>query len=334
MGGNRKVNSDLDILGKIKISIVPNNTGTVLTYNTNTKEISTRSNAEVASDLGLVTTSGLNTTLSGYATQTWANSQFIPKSEKGTANGVATLDNTTKIHSSQIPDRLVNKIIAIGGEGIDTSFTGLYDRNMLTLADKEHTVVSVLSGAGTILEGINQLNNIIFNANPDFVGITGCDATTELEITITFNSVIANYSRGLWQPFVQTRLQNSRLFRNIIVEVMDNNNVWYSPPELNVTNITTIPNSGLYLFPESLVGTANVKAVRFKLSNVSTHNGVVYLSNIGFRHVSHEFAPQYAHRFCLHGHEPFLHRFFLYGTDKSGQKFVHHSSTYQYLNRR
>lgn len=221
---------------------------------------------------------------------------YIPLSQKGVANGVATLDATVQIPNAQIPQRLQNKVIALGGETADTSFTGLYDRNQLALADKEHTVISVINGAGTFNSSAAGFNNTIFNSKSDFSTITGADATTEVVITITFSSVLSNYGRGLWQPFVQTRLTAGQQFRDIVVEVMDSSNVWYTPAAFNVQNVTLIPNSGLFLFPETQPGTSSIKAVRFKLSNVQTTNGIAYVSNIGFRHVSHSFAPQFPHR--------------------------------------
>jgi hypothetical protein len=221
---------------------------------------------------------------------------YIPLSQKGVASGVPTLDATIQIPNAQIPQRLLNKVIALGGETADTSFTGLYDRNQLALADKEHTVTSVINGAGTFNSSVAGFNNTIFNSKSDFSTITGADATTEVVITITFSSVLSNYGRGLWQPFVQTRLTAGQQFRDIVVEVMDSSNVWYTPAAFNVQNVTLIPNSGLFLFPETQPGTSSIKAVRFKLSNVQTTNGIAYVSNIGFRHVSHSFAPQFPHR--------------------------------------
>lgn len=221
---------------------------------------------------------------------------YIPLSQKGIANGVATLDAAAQIPNAQIPQRLTNKVLAIGGEIGDTSFTGLYDRNQLALADKENTVTSIINGAGTFSGGMAAFNNTIFNSKSDFATLTGTDATTEVVITITFSSVLSNYGRGYWQPFIQTRLNVGQQFRDVTVEVMDSSNVWYSPAAFNVQNMVLIPNSGLFLFPEGSFGTASIKAVRFKLSNVLTSNGIAYVSNIGFRHVSHSFAPQFPHR--------------------------------------
>lgn len=55
MAGNIPVNTNMDVDGSIKVANVPNATGTLLTYNTTTKLISTRTNAQVLSDLGLTT---------------------------------------------------------------------------------------------------------------------------------------------------------------------------------------------------------------------------------------------------------------------------------------
>ncbi|WP_449387010.1 hypothetical protein [Chryseobacterium lineare] len=221
---------------------------------------------------------------------------YIPLSQKNAAGGVPSLDSTGKISNSQIPDRLVNKVIAIGGEAADKSFTGLYDRNQLALADKEHNVSVVINGSGSITGTEDSFKSGLFNQKPGLVSLANCDATTELIVTVTLNSILSNYSRALWQPFVQTRFNTERYFRNITVEVMDNNNVWYSPANFIATDITNIGSSGLFLFPESSVGTISVRGVRFKLSNPTTTDGVVYLCQIGFRHVTHTFAPQFPHR--------------------------------------
>ena len=229
------------------------------------------------------------------ATQTALTSK-INLSEKGVANGVATLNSSVEIPIAQIPYRIFNKVIGIGGEGVDLTMTGLYDRNQLALADKEHTVTATITGAGRFDSSDVLFKDIVFNQSSNFAALSGCDATTQLVVTINLSSTLTNYSRALWQPFVQTRLDTTQSFRNIQVEVQDTSNVWYSPAASNVTNITYIPKSGMYIFPELNPGTASIKAIRFTFTNPNTTNGVVYMSNIGFRHVSHTYAPQYLHR--------------------------------------
>lgn len=247
-------------------------------------------------DNSFLTAGGSSVLRSAYSTVAQSDAKYIPLSQKAVANGVATLDATTQIPNAQIPQRMIHKVIALGGETADTSFTGLYDRNQLALADKEHIVTSIINGSGSFNGGMAAFNNTILNSKSDFATITGTDSTTEVIITIVFNSTLNHYGRGKWQPFIQTRLTAGQQFRNVVVEVMDSGNVWYSPAELSVQDMTLIPNSGLFLFPESYVVTSAVKAVRFKLSNVVTSNGIAYVSNIGFRHVSHSFAPQFPHR--------------------------------------
>ena len=69
MPGNKKVNSDLNIDGKISVSTVPNlgTTATnILTQNSSTKEISKRTGPEIISDFGI-------------ASNSWVSSNYIPK---------------------------------------------------------------------------------------------------------------------------------------------------------------------------------------------------------------------------------------------------------------
>ena len=69
MPGNKKVNSNLNIDGKISVSTVPNlgTTATyILTQNSSTKEISQRTGSEIISDFGI-------------ASNSWVSSNYIPK---------------------------------------------------------------------------------------------------------------------------------------------------------------------------------------------------------------------------------------------------------------
>ena len=61
MPGTKEINSHIEVKGKAIIYTVPNNTGTVVTYNLITKELSSRTNAEIISDLNLVTTNTVQT---------------------------------------------------------------------------------------------------------------------------------------------------------------------------------------------------------------------------------------------------------------------------------
>lgn len=94
MPGNKRVNSDLDVSGKIKLTVVPNGVGNILTYNTGT--ISQRTYAELISDMGLATT-------------VWSNTTFEPKFTKntafnknfGTTTGTVAQGNDSRIINGQ-----------------------------------------------------------------------------------------------------------------------------------------------------------------------------------------------------------------------------------------
>src|SRR5690554_141276 len=51
----KEVNSNFDILGSLNLSIVPNSTGTIVTWNSSTRAIGTRSNTQILADLGITT---------------------------------------------------------------------------------------------------------------------------------------------------------------------------------------------------------------------------------------------------------------------------------------
>lgn len=71
MSGKQKFNFDAEIQGKAIIYTVPNGIGTVLTYNPTTKEVSTRTNAELISDLNLVTSDQLGNYWEKYDNGSW-----------------------------------------------------------------------------------------------------------------------------------------------------------------------------------------------------------------------------------------------------------------------
>ncbi|MGD1318855.1 hypothetical protein [Chryseobacterium sp. 2R14A] len=83
-----QLNSEID--GELIIYSVPNSSGTILTYNSNTKEVSTRTNTEIISDLSLMTT---DTNQGVYAIKyfntepgnNWSNNKLIVYSA-GVAN--------------------------------------------------------------------------------------------------------------------------------------------------------------------------------------------------------------------------------------------------------
>lgn len=215
------------------------------------------------------------------------NVQFI--------KGDGTLDSVTYITETSLQQRLFNKVIALPGDVGDGGFTGLYDRNQLSLADKEHSVNLTFLGAGTMVGSLDKFKETLFNSKGDFAYINNCDNTTQLVVEIIFSGFLPNYSKAKWQPFVQAR--NSRYFKNVKVEVTNNGTTWVTPTGLDITNMPVVKDSSYLWLPEELLmgGITNIKGVRFTLSNPSL-NGPVYISNLGFRHLSHTFAPQFFDR--------------------------------------
>lgn len=219
---------------------------------------------------------------------------YIPTSQRGVANGVASLDSNAKIPNNQINDRIYNKILFIGGEVADTTFTGLFDRNQLALADKEATVDVVLTGSGSLVSGFTEK---LFNALDDFASITSANNTTELVVTIIFPTILPVYGYGYWQPFVKNRVQNAGYFKDIKVEVLDDNtSTWMNGTNSEITNGQHIEKSALFLFPLQFFGTTKIKGVRFTLKNAVVDGQYIYINQLGFRHLSHSMTPQLFHR--------------------------------------
>src|SRR5690606_122441 len=67
-----EANTDLDVKGRVLASIVPNSTGSIVTWNASTKVFGLRTNAEIISDLNLssnfITTNTTQTGLTGNKT--------------------------------------------------------------------------------------------------------------------------------------------------------------------------------------------------------------------------------------------------------------------------
>lgn len=116
MPGEVIIDSDLILKGKAKIDTVPNSIGTVMTYNSTTKELGTRTNAQIISDLGLINATNI---ASAYYTKTqlqtsgqsavhWNNLTNIP----------ATFYPSTHTHT--IPD-VTGLQTALDGKALNTN---------------------------------------------------------------------------------------------------------------------------------------------------------------------------------------------------------------------
>lgn len=295
MGGNKKVNSDLDIKGKVKISTVPNKQGAVLIHDPITKEISTRTNLEFVNDLDLPTKDYVSQSISSN------NQNYIPKSQINQPNGVAGLDANKVVPSDRIDDRLENKILMMTGEFYDSFISGFRDRNLLIDAYYNASQFDIdIVGNGSMGLGLEDTKKILTNSESNFIYFNNVDSSSQVVITIVYPTLFNNFSDGnSWQCIIESRLNKLNSFQNIKVETIGTKGVWNEC--YNVQNVQNIRGTGMYSFP---VGEYNfsknypqfpfgIKGIRVTLSNPNSN--IVYLSNIIFRHLSNTLAPQFPH---------------------------------------
>lgn len=157
MAGVNEYNSNLDVQGTIKVLTVPNSIGTVLTYNSVSKEISTRTNAEIIVDLGLNTlyTAGNHISLVSNAIT------LTP-----TAN-VWITDSTSKDRLYFGTTQLTDTIFKLGQVGGVFSIKNSADADLFSVNSAGGTVrINVLSGTGNRLIQAD-LSGSIFATNID-----------------------------------------------------------------------------------------------------------------------------------------------------------------------
>lgn len=148
MPGNKKVNSNLNIDGGIKVSTVPNlgtNATYILTQNPSTKEISQRTNSEIISDLNLATTS-------------WVSTNYIPKTHPVYNVTQANIDSWNSVaqnYLGYVDDRIISPN-DLGTKKIQFGFTSFTNNNSGPWADFIHF------GGYQDASGGNQ-NLIVFN---------------------------------------------------------------------------------------------------------------------------------------------------------------------------
>lgn len=133
MAGSKKINSDLDIQGKIILTDVPNNTGTLVTYNASSKTLSQRTNVQILSDLDLITATNIatnyynktNLQTSGQARVHWGNITNNPTTIalSGAATGTAT---TLGAGAIVIPVTALNASNLSAGTVPDARIAGTY----------------------------------------------------------------------------------------------------------------------------------------------------------------------------------------------------------------
>lgn len=248
------------------------------------------SNVDVANSVfALDTTNGLTAIADSYT---------LKKNLKLLQNQVSQRVSLTT--SDVITNKwLKNSLVGLLGEGAaDTGMTGLFDRNQLTNAFLKPgaTVTGVLTGAGSA----QAVSNVIFNAAGDFMNLIGTDATSNYVITIDLGYSVSVYGRDRWVPFVVFRI-NTYYFKNIAVEVSSNGTDWCVPAtagQWSTTNFGTDQILGTAIWmageykPIGLTGNT-WRYARFTMSEAVTPTGVIYITQLGIRHVSHSYAPQY-----------------------------------------
>lgn len=168
MAGALYVPSDLEVIGKIKVTTLPNATGTLVTWNSSNNTFSTRTNAQIISDLGLVTTAQL----SGYIPYTGAN-QAINLNTQQLTTGTQFLNRTKSfsINSTHLANSNNNisgyfKInltpSAFYGTTFNLTISGGYNSNL------DFGIVQV---SGTLNPSVNDANrDFVFHTVKGFTG--------------------------------------------------------------------------------------------------------------------------------------------------------------------
>ena len=175
MPGNKKFNSDLDITGKIKVTNVPNRAGTVMTYDTTSKEISTRTHSEIISDLDLITATNI---AAAYL-----------KLAGGTMTGPLNFKNGTWNNvGDDVAIGDINVAGQLGIKALNTANPGIAFYNNSAVA-----VGNLISNAGTLQWSGNTVWHS-GNFNPDNYVTT--NTTQTITGTKTFDSII-NFSNNV-----------------------------------------------------------------------------------------------------------------------------------------
>ena len=327
MGGNRKVNSDLDILGKIKISTVPNNTGTVLTYNSSTKEISTRSNAEVASDLGLVTTSGLNTTLSDYSVKSanetlagiksftyspivptptlnthavnkiYVDGNFIPNSQKNQPNGVATLGSDGKHTPTQYGVQATHEAYqnwggqhVVGASPIDAALNNRINANRFAFFPANKMVIESSTDGGVTWtdQGVSDATKI------SLCNDTGANIPLKQGIVVGEN--YTNYRSRITFKFKDSGLYDSIKKLQLYISTRGSKYIGQDAAFVNVYTRTqedvTAGNDvwTKIIDQQKIAGWSGWNTLNV---NVTTTTGTTYVGELRFEFGQTDYMPQY-----------------------------------------
>lgn len=121
---------------------------------------------------------------------------YIPTSEKGTANGVATLDGTGKLTAAQVPDSIGEDISAVGDALYDW-WIYLQDHYAYTCQTPSDTSAKPYSYTETVTNGGSTLATLVTTCNADGSYkevLTVGDSSVERVTQKSGNT----YTRGAW----------------------------------------------------------------------------------------------------------------------------------------
>lgn len=196
-------------------------------------------------------------------------------------------------------------LVAMGGQGtVDTTMTGLYDRNELTLVTQRGgSVAATMVGGGTAPQAaLEQL----FDAQSGFGTLTLAETTTAVEIVVDRGLLVPNYGFAAWQPFFQMRYGGTASRPgHIAVHVSHDGSAWHAPADPAAWAASGPFEagalvSGLWMGANAVVPTLpgfRWRYVRFTLSDLVRAGGTpsaLWVVQAGMRHVSAPYAPQYA----------------------------------------
>ena len=203
MAGNKEVNSNLQIKGKINLKDVPNNTPTgFLVWNSEIKDIAQRTSAQLISDLGLITAVNIAASYytktqlqtSGQSAVHWGNVTNKPTTilEYGITDAYTKIETTTEIKNSidaiKIGSRnyfsLTNLKSYVGGNV--SSPTSIYSIQGTKITATNQPLDSVLPG-----------NRIKVDSSIIVVGVTDTNLVST-DIYIREEDEIGNIVKGQW----------------------------------------------------------------------------------------------------------------------------------------
>ena len=155
----KEINSDISVDGQIMLTNVPDGTGNFLTYNLVNKAISQRTNAEVISDLGLITASNI---ASAYYNKTESDAKFVPYTgankdinlNKQKITSVGTINHDANVREVVNIGRF-NDVITINGESFLTNQSQYWNGTAFITTKAYHL---------GLLAGYNNVGNNIFSA--------------------------------------------------------------------------------------------------------------------------------------------------------------------------